>query len=309
MELKIPKAFEEKFRQLLGEEYEKLVESFFHFPRDCIRVNTLKISKEELRKRLESKGWKLSEVPWYENAFFVEAEGSLAKTEEYFLGYYYIEDAASLVPPLVLDPKPGEKILDLCAAPGSKATQIAEIMKNKGLLVANDKNPKRIKALSINLQKTGATNVIITQRDGRFFYKTGLVFDKILLDVPCTGTGAIPSDWSILSFWNQKIVKKLSNLQKQLLSSAVKMLKPGGILVYSTCSIDPEENEENIDWALRKFKELDVEEISIRGLKYRKALEKWYGKDFDSRISLCIRFYPFDNQTEGFFICKLRKQI
>ena len=306
MQLKIPKNFEEKFRSILGDEYEKLVQSFKEYAKDCIRVNTLKITREELKNRLKDKEWKIEEVPWYRDAFFVETEESLAKTPEYFLGYYYIEDAASLVPPLVLDPKPGEKVLDLCAAPGSKTTMISELMKDRGIIVANDKDPSRIKALATNVQKIGATNVAITQKDGRHFWKYGLTFDKILLDVPCSGTGTIITNWNIMKFWSPKAVRRLSNLQKQLISSAVRMLNPGGILVYSTCSLDPEENEENIDWAIEKF-ELKILKINIPGLNYRSGIEEWDGKNYSSDVKNCIRFYPFDNQTEGFFVCKLKK--
>jgi len=161
MEIKFPHGFEEKFREILGEEFSFLEACLHKKPKDCIRVNTLKVSKEELKKRLEKRGWKLEEVPWYENAFFVETEESLAKTKEFFLGYYYIQDAASLIPVLVLDPKPGETILDACASPGSKTTFIAELMKNEGLIVANDVNPKRVKALSFNIQKIGVKNVCL----------------------------------------------------------------------------------------------------------------------------------------------------
>jgi NOL1/NOP2/sun family putative RNA methylase len=292
------KSFEEKFKPILGEEFPKLVEFLDKGPRKCIRVNTLKISVKELKERLEKRGWKLEEVPWYKNAFFVEAE-EISKTLEYFLGYYFIQDASSLVPPLVLNPSPSDLVLDLCAAPGSKTTFMAELMQNKGLIVAVDIDVRRLKALAFNLQKIGATNTIVFKHDGR---KTlSMKFDKILVDAPCTATGT-----ANLSFWSRKAVERLSKLQKALLESASKMLKEGGSIVYSTCSIDPEENEAVIDYAITHLN-LKVEKVSVPGLKYRQGLTEYAGIKFSEQVKDCIRFYPFDNQTEGFFVCKLKK--
>jgi NOL1/NOP2/sun family putative RNA methylase len=305
MQIEFPQGFKNKFKELLGEEFPLLESCLYKRPKECIRVNTLKISKEELKERLERKGWKLEEVPWYENAFFVETQESIAKTKEFFLGYYYIQDAASLVPVLALDPKPGETILDACASPGSKTTFIAELMKNEGLIVANDVNPKRVKALSFNIQKIGAKNVVVTMMDARNISKLKMKFDKILLDVPCSASGTFISSFRVLEFWSQHVVERLSNLQKQLLRAAVEVLKEGGTLVYSTCSMDPEENEENMEYAIKKLG-LKQEKIEVKGLKYRTGIERYRKKVFEN-AKYAIRFFPFDNQTEGFFVCKLRK--
>lgn len=305
--IKIPLGFEKKFRKLLGKEYTKLLESLEKRSKDMIRVNTLKISKKKLEKRLIERGWLLQQVPWFSDAFFVETEESLAKTKEHFLGYYYIEDAASLVPPIVLDPRPGDSLLDMCAAPGSKATHIAQLMQNQGLLIANDTNPKRIKALASNLQRMGVTIAVVTRMKGQNIWKLGMSFDKILLDVPCSSSGTYISSFRVLNFWSQHTVLRLSNLQKQLIASAYKVLKPGGTLVYSTCSMDPEENEENITWAIKKFG-LEPQPIKIKGLKYREGIKEWNGKKYVG-VENCIRFYPWDNWTEGFFVCKLKKPM
>jgi NOL1/NOP2/sun family putative RNA methylase len=305
MQIEFPHGFKEKFKEILKEEYPLLEACLYKKPKECIRVNTLKISREELKERLESRGWKLEEVPWYENAFFVESEENTAKTKEFFLGYYYIQDAASLVPVLALNPKPGEIILDACASPGSKATFIAELMRNEGLLIANDINPKRIKALSFNLQKIAAANVIVSMMDARNVKKLGMKFDKILLDVPCSSSGTFISSYRVLKFWSQHVVERLSNLQKQLLRAMYDVLKNDGTLVYSTCSLDPEENEENLEYAVKKLG-FKPEDFEVNGLKYRRGLEN-YGKKVFEYSKYAIRFYPFDNLTEGFFVCKLRK--
>jgi NOL1/NOP2/sun family putative RNA methylase len=303
--IEFPKGFRKKFEEILKDEFPLLEMCLHKRARDCIRVNTLKISRGELKERLEKRGWKLEEAPWYENAFFVETEESLAKTNEFFLGYYYIQDAASLVPVIVLNPQPGEVVLDACASPGSKTTFIAELMKNEGLIIANDIAPKRIKALSFNLQRIGATNVVVTMMDARNIKRLGMKFDKILLDVPCSSSGTFISSFRVLQFWSQHVVERLSNLQKQLLKAVVEVLKEDGVLVYSTCSLDPEENEENLEYAVKKLG-LKPEPIEVRGLKYRRGLEA-YGKRRFEYSRFAIRFYPFDNLTEGFFVCKLRK--
>jgi len=299
MRVKVFKSFEEKFRPILKDEFSRLVECLSVGPRQCIRANTLKVDAKELRKRLEEKGLKLEEVPWYKNAFFVEAEEKISKTLEYFLGYYFIQDASSLVPPLLLDPSPTDAVLDLCAAPGSKTTFMAELMQNKGLIVAVDIEIKRLKALAFNLQKMGITNTIAFKHDGR--KPLSMKFDKILVDVPCTGSGT-----TNLFFWSNKAAIKFSSLQKALLESASKMLKEDGSIVYSTCSIDPEENEAVIDFAVKELC-LKVEKVHVPGLKYREGLTEYAGIRFAEEVKDCIRFYPFDNQTEGFFICKLKK--
>jgi len=281
MQIEFPQGFKNKFQELLGEEFPLLESCLYKRPKECIRVNTLKISKEELKERLERKGWKLEEVPWYENAFFVETQESIAKTKEFFLGYYYIQDAASLVPVIALDPKPGEAILDACASPGSKTTFIAELMKNEGLIVANDVNPKSIKALSFNIQKIGARNVVVTMMDARNIKELNMKFDKILLDVPCSASGTFISSFRVLEFWSQHVVERLSNLQKQLLRAAVEVLKEGGTLVYSTCSMDPEEDEENMEYAIKKLG-LKQEKIELSGdetyLELEEKLVKLGGK-------------------------------
>ncbi len=306
MEITIPKNFERKFKELLRDDWEKLIKCLEKRPLKSIRINTLKISKEKLIKRLKKKGWKLKKIPWIDIGFFVERPEDIARTLEFFLGYYYIQEASSMIPPLVLNPKPGELVLDLCAAPGSKTTQIAAMMENKGIIVANDDDIKRIRALCSNLQKCGVKNCIVTVMDGRKFWRKGLKFDRILVDVPCSGSGTIITTYSIFKTWSQSLVLRLSKLQKQLLQSASKCLKKDGILVYSTCSMDPEENEFVIDYAVKKLG-LEIEEIKIKGLNHINGLTEWRGKKLDRSIEKCIRIHPYHNFTEGFFIARLRR--
>lgn len=305
MKKNFPPLFEKKFSQLLGSDFQKLKEALFANYQKAIRINTLKISVKKLTKRLEKRGWVLKPVPWTKEGFFVETKEKLGKTLEHLLGYYFVQDATAQIPVLVLDPKPSEKILDLCAAPGGKTIQVAQMMKNRGLIFANEPKRKRLLVLKGNLQRCGVVNAILTNLDGRIFWKIGLKFKKILLDVPCSGSGTFISNFEVLNFWHENFLKKLSHLQKNLLASAFRCLEKGGEIVYSTCSLDPEENEEVIDWAIKNFP-LKVQKIEVEGLKFHQGFLEYQGKKFSKEIKHCLRIFPFDYFTEGFFITKLK---
>ncbi|MFH8080338.1 MAG: RsmB/NOP family class I SAM-dependent RNA methyltransferase [Candidatus Aenigmatarchaeota archaeon] len=298
----IPKLLEEKIKLLYPENLEDF--NKIHVIKKSIRVNTLKISKKELVSRLRER-FEIEEIPWCEDGLFVN-DVNLTKTREYFLGYYYLQDAASMIPAIVLKPKKDDVVLDIAAAPGSKTTQMAAIMKNKGLIIANDVNMKRLKALRFNLQKCGVVNTVVTNLDGRYIDKIGIEFDKILLDVPCSASGTCITNPNVFKTWNQGKVNELSKLQKRLIEAAANCLKEGGEMVYSTCSIDPEENEEVIDFAVRKLN-LKTKKIRLKGIKTRDAIEKYRRFEYSEEVKNAVRINPFDNMTEGFFICKLKK--
>ncbi len=287
-------------------EFKKYTLSFL---RKSIRINTLKTSVKECIKRLE-KDWVLEPVPWCKEGFFIEHKGSrldVGNTVEHALGYYYVQEAASMIPPLALNPQPGELVLDLAAAPGSKTSQIAQMMDNKGLLVANDVKGDRLAALGINLQRTGVFNTIITLMDGLHLAKTNLKFDKILLDAPCSGTGTIRKSPKTIMMWNPESIKRLVRLQQKLILAAWQILKPGGTLVYSTCSTEPSENEGVVDFLLSNV-DAKVEKIDLP-IKRGKPITEWEGKTFNSQVKNVLRLWPQDNDTEGFFVAKFTKQI
>ncbi len=298
--------FLERMRKLLGDELEAFVEICEKYLPTTIRVNTLKISRRELVERL-SKRYKLRELKWYEDGFIVENGFSLGNTVEHALGYFYVQEAASMLPPLILEPKENELVLDLCAAPGSKTTQIAQLMRNTGLIIANDVRIDRIKALTTNLQRCGVSNCVVTMMNGNAFRNVNLEFDKVLVDAPCSAEGAIRKNYEILRMWNLRMIKGLSKLQKRLIETGFLKLKEGGRLVYSTCTLAPEENEEVVDYLLRKYENAKVEEIRLRGLKLREGVEEWESRKFLSEVRKCVRLYPQDNDTEGFFIASIRK--
>ncbi|NIW78504.1 MAG: NOL1/NOP2/sun family putative RNA methylase, partial [Calditrichae bacterium] len=217
------------------------------------------------------------------------------------------QDIASMLPPLVLDPQPGEWILDMSAAPGSKTTQITTLMQNKGVIIANDIVMKRIRSLSSNLERLGAVNTAIFrlfgEQFGNQYFET---FDRVLLDPACSGLGTLHKSPEVLSWWTPSHCQRMAASQKNLMISAIKALRPGGVLCYSTCTLTPEENEEIIDLALRECP-VELETISIPALKLRPGLTKFSGKKYDSNLERACRVYPFENETEGFFIAKLRK--
>ena len=280
-----------------------------------IRVNTLKISPSNLKKRLEEKGWKITQ-PFKENQeiMFIESNlepGELGRSFEHLLGYYYIQETASMLPAIALNPKPEDLVLDLCAAPGSKTTQIAAMMKNKGTIIANDPAMGRIKILASNLERCGASNAIITKKEGIILCKklkeNGFIFDKILVDAPCSGEGNIWSVKKTLLMWNINNVKSLSKIQKKLLSSAIEILKVGGEIVYSTCTHAPEENEGVLDFALKEFGErIKIEKISLP-IKCSLGIDFWEENKYEKDVVKSCRVYPHIANTEGFFVAKIRR--
>ena len=315
----MPNANEIEFKEKFIERYSKLTEweefkkISLSFLRRSIRVNTLKIPINELKKRLE-KNWNLTQVPWCKEGFWIEHKGigdehrrDIGNLIEHSLGYFYTQEAASMIPPLVLEPKENEIVLDIAASPGSKTTQIAQYMNNKGILVANDYTILRMKPLSLNLQRCGVTNCIITLMLGQWFRKSNIEFDKILVDAPCSGTGTIRKSLKTLRIWNPNMIKRLSITQKQLLETAFKILKPGGTLVYSTCSLEPEENEGVVDFLLSKYKSASLEEIKLKNLKKSEPILEFEKNNYNSDIKKCLRIWPQDNDTDGFFVAKIKK--
>lgn len=302
------KRFLERHKEILGDDFENFLNSLNRIPPDTIRVNKIKIEKDELKERLEEKGWKVREIPFYDFAFEVlEKDRPIGATLEYSLGYYYPQEKASLIPPILLDPKPDDKVLDLCAAPGSKTTQISMMMENRGIIIANDISYDRIKILVSNLQRMGCLNVVVTRMDGRRFYRYENLFDKVLVDAPCTGTGTIVWDKEPLKNWSPRTSERFSKLQLGLLEAGFKSLKDGGILVYSTCSLEPEENEIVIQRFLERNENTKIERIAIDGLEYMNGITFWDGRELFEEIRNCMRIYPHFNNSEGFFLARIRK--
>ncbi len=300
-------AFVEIYKGFM-DDYDEFVKYSSLYIRKSIRVNTLKASVNEVRDRLSS-SWLLEPVPWCEHGFWISYKDSkrfdVGNVPEHQLGYVYVQDAASMIPPVVLNPRECDLVLDLCAAPGSKTTQLAQLMNNKGLLVANDSQGKRLSALGINLQRCGVTNTLVTKMHGERI-RLGSLFDKVLVDAPCSGTGTIRRSYKIVEMWSPGLVDRMSKIQFNLLKSAFRLLKKGGFLVYSTCTLEPQENEGVISKFLEEFDDAELVDISL-DIKRREPIMSFNGVNYVGAVKKCLRIHPQDNDTEGFFVAKIRK--
>lgn len=311
----LPEKFVERLELLYPErELRGVLESFENQPVTSFRVNTLRAKTNEVKKQLEENGFELQEVTWYKDAFIVKNKSSreLSKTAAYNDGLLYIQNLSSMIPALALDPKPDERVLDIAAAPGSKTTQIASLMKNTGELVANDLSRKRMYRMKDNLEQYGVTNVTIENHAGETFWKRyPEVFKKTLVDVPCSMEGRIKSDDpKSYQDWSPKKIKQLSLLQKYVLRSAISATDVGGTIIYSTCTLSPEENEEVIEWVLKRVNgntpgAISVEKIEIPNLTLQPGLSSWKKKDF-IHAGQTSRITP-SKEMEGFYIAKLVK--
>ena len=275
-----------------------------------IRTNSLKTKRRELAKNLISRGVNLDPLAeWSKVGLKIYSSNvPIGATPEYLSGQYMLQSPSSFLPVLALNPLPGEKILDMCASPGGKTTYIGQLMKNEGLLVANDFKKERIKSLFFNIHRMGIKNSIITNYDAREFAKLYNKFDRVLLDAPCSGLGVIAKDKSVKMNRTYKEILNNSRLQKELILAAIDSCnakgKGEGIIVYSTCTISVEENEWVIDYALKHRYVKCIEtglEIGEQGfVTFRE-------KHFHPSIANTRRIYPHIHEIDGFFIAKLKK--
>lgn len=294
--------------------YEKLGETFDPETvtlRPSFRVNSLKISDADVLARLHAKGVKTEKIPFVNNGYYFESDFPLSSSEEYLLGYIYIQEAASQLPPEILlsDVNPDSLssdtlVLDMCAAPGSKTTQLAALLHDKVSIVALDDTAPRIEKIKDNLDRLEIASVSTFRKDGRYVDDLSLRFDYVLLDAPCSGNFCVEEN-----FFSERSlllgVKERAKLQKSLLKAAWRVLKVGGVLVYSTCSLEPEEDELLIDWFLQEKD--DVKLLPIDKVVGDEGLTSVFGEELDPSLSKTRRFWPHKTGTEGFFIAKLMK--
>lgn len=277
-------------------------------PAQYIRVNTIKTNKKELAQRLFN-DYSISthEIPSINNALKVTGGNeTLGKTVEHIIGNYYIQGLSSMIPPLVLSPKPEDVVLDLCAAPGSKTTGLGEMMMNRGTLIANEIALDRVKMLVYNIDRMNMMNAGVVHYKGEWLSKIySEHFDKILVDAPCSGLGIVQKKGEVNNWWSLERAEKLGDLQLRLLIAAIKMLKEGGEVVYSTCTLTPEENEFIINKVLQKY---PVEIIDIElPVSSGEGFTFYNGEKLNPAISKARRILPWEADSDGFFIIKLRK--
>ncbi len=271
-----------------------------------IRGNTLKISPEDLRSRMLQNGFNLETIKNVPYCFRVTKTASnLGSTHEFLQGYYYLQNVASMLSAIILNPRPNDTIVDMCAAPGSKATHIAQLMNNKGNLILIERNKSRIPALETNLRRMGILNSIIFNMDAIDLPDLKINPDKILLDAPCTGEGLIRQDPSRKTSKTIRDIEKMSDIQKRLLRTGLNVLKSGGSLLYCTCSIAPEENELVVNEVLKNLENFTIVEIPREyGVS---GLTEVFGINLIEDLQRSQRLYPHTHDTIGFYFCLIKK--
>jgi len=281
---------------------EDFLEKMERPPTQYIRVNTLKTSRKELETRLSSKGFELKRTSIPEVLAVEKAPIATGATNEYLFGHYYIQDLSSCMAVDALDISKDQAVLDVAAAPGGKTTFIAQKMENTGSIIALEPNERRARAMSFNLARCGVYNACILRRDGMHAEKLQMKFDRVLLDAPCSCEGVIAKDATRKTSHTPQDVDYCAARQDKLIEAAAMMVKSGGILVYSTCSFAPEENEIVVDRLLQK-----LGNVAVEPLKYGSSgLTRFGDMKFDNQLMNTRRLYPHVHDTTGFFIAKLR---
>ena len=269
--------------------------------KQAMRLNNTNAKGKNLIPRLAELGVCLQKIPFLDSGYWVlDSKVSAGATAEYLLGLYSIQEAAAQIPSSVFTHLKGKKVLDAAAAPGGKTVHLADLMENSGAIVALDVDKRRLNALSNHLERCHVSNTAVYLLDARQTSTLGVKFDRVLVDAPCSGNFAADRDW--FRHRTLKDVERNAALQREILCAAVDCLSSDGELVYSTCSLEPEEDELNVDWAIKNLS-LQTEEIYCQG---EKGLTNIFGKQLDPTIKHCRRLWP--GETQGFFVCKLKKR-
>ena len=309
-------------KQMLGQEYEDFEKSFEKEFHNGIRVNTL---KADAKSFFSDEEFSLKRIPWTDNGFYMGREKRFYSSHPYYhAGLYYIQEASAMVPARLMDARPGQRLLDLCAAPGGKSTELAARMRGEGLLISNDVSRSRAKALVHNIETMGFTNCVVTSAaPDKLASLLPEFFDGILIDAPCSGEGMFHKEASMMESWKRSGPDFYHDLQKEILASAAAMLAPGGRLVYSTCTFSPQEDEGSIAWFLKNYPDFHVEEIDADLLCGMPGIDrgqaKWldlcpegeksvdYPDEITDQLGRTLRLWPQHLEGEGHFAAVLRK--
>ncbi|MEE1257147.1 MAG: RsmB/NOP family class I SAM-dependent RNA methyltransferase [Lachnospiraceae bacterium] len=315
--MKLPQEFEKRMQDMLGEAYPAFLHSYEENKYQALRVNPWKAETQEL---LEKSSFHLKSVPWELNGYYYESDDQPGKHPWHEAGVYYIQEPSAMAPAAYLEAKPGEKILDLCAAPGGKTTQIASYMKGEGILVCNEIHPARAKILAENVERMGIPNAMVTnespQKLAEIFEE---YFDRILVDAPCSGEGMFRKNEEACEEWSLENVRICAERQDEILDCAHTMLRPGGRIVYSTCTFAPAENEGSMARFLIRHPEYELLEIPLyQGME--RGVPAWsytHGNEGNGisaeaveamHIERTIRLWPHKLQGEGHYLAVLQKK-
>lgn len=309
----LPKKFKDRMESLLGEEYRDFADSYRKPHFGGLRVNTLKLSPGEFEHLCP---FSIRKIPWIYNGYYYDINEQPARHPYYHAGLYYIQEPSAMTPASLLPVNPQDMVLDLCAAPGGKSTELGARLRGEGMLVTNDISSSRAKALLKNIELFGITNaLVLSESPNRLADHFPEAFDKILVDAPCSGEGMFRKSPAIMKNWEQYGVEYYSRLQKEIIVFAAKMLKPGGMMLYSTCTFSPEENEGTIAYLLSRCPDMHVidaipgpDEQRASGLSFigfDNGKPEWV--DGPGELRRCIRLWPHKIDGEGHFIALLKK--
>ena len=332
----LPEEFEIKMKKLLGEEYEKFLESYDRPRNFGLRVNVDKISPEEFEKLAP---FHLTKIPWTENGYYYEEQDMPARHPFYYAGLYYLQEPSAMTPASRLVSQPGDRVLDLCAAPGGKATELGAHLHGRGVLVANDISASRAKALLKNIEVFGIRNsFVVNEVPAKLAENFPEFFDKILVDAPCSGEGMFRKDPAVAKVWDKNKPFECAKQQKEIITRAAQMLAPGGDMLYSTCTFSPEENEQVIQFLLDSRDDMEIREIQpFEGFapgRPEVAYEGWDREESETEASedenladenrectgsasrkmgspdlkKCVRIWPHKMAGEGHFLALLHKR-
>ena len=302
--IKLPEKFENKMKELLQDEYDNYLQCYDEPRYYGLRVNTNKISVEDF---LKIAPWPLTPVPWIPNGFYYDGDKiQPSKHPYYFAGLYYLQEPSAMTPASRIPVEPGERVLDVCAAPGGKATELGAKLKGEGVLIANDISNSRARGLLKNLELFGIGNMmVISEEPGKLVEYFPEYFDKILIDAPCSGEGMFRKDKKMVKAWEEHGPEFFSKLQRSIITQAAAMLKPGGMILYSTCTFDPLENEKTVEYLLETCPEFKI--CEMEGYEgFCEGIPK-YVEDHSEEYRKTVRIFPHKMQGEGHYLALVKK--
>lgn len=301
--MNLPKDYQSKMQEMLGEEYLQYLDSFNHSYGQTLRVNQLKMEPADFIRRFLLSG----QVSWCNTGFYYEGEQKLSAHPYYYAGVYYLQEPSAMAPAAFLPVEPGDRVLDLCAAPGGKSTALAAKLQGEGILISNDISVSRCKPLLKNMEMAGVSNAVITCESpeklaDRFFG----YFDKVLVDAPCSGEGMFRREPSMVKSWSLEEVDRYAELQREILCHAAQMVKPGGYLLYSTCTFAREEDEQTVEYFLEQNADFSLQELPIcDGIEEGRPEWTVSGRE---DVKNCRRFLPYKVRGEGHFAALFKKR-